>query len=116
MNSKTITISGIEVTFTASAATPRLYRSRFKRDLFQDLNKVKIESETKKGEIPSLEVFENIAFIMAGQLARPVEEWLNQFESPTAIYEATMDILELWGYNTETISEPRKNEEPLTEI
>ena len=115
MNSKTITISGIEVTFTASAATPRLYRSRFKRDLFQDLQKIADENKVKEGQLPSMELFENITFIMAGQLARPVEEWLEQFEL-TAIYEALPTIFELWGQNTQTISEPRKNEEPLTEI
>jgi hypothetical protein len=115
MNSKTITISGIEVTFTASAATPRLYRSRFKRDLFQDLQKVADENKSNQGKLPSMEMFEDITFIMAGQLAKPVDEWLAQFEL-TAIYEALPVIFELWGANTQTISEPRKNEEPLTEI
>lgn len=116
MNSKTITISGIEVTFTASAATPRLYRSRFKRDLFQDLEKIKKETEANKGSLPSLETFENVAFIMAGGLAKPVEEWLEQFDAMTGIYEALPVIFELWGYNMQTLAEPRKNEEPLTEI
>ncbi len=116
MNSKTITISGIEVTFTASAATPRLYRTRFKRDLLQDLAKIEKEYHSKKGEVPSMETFENIAFIMAGGLARPVEDWLAQFDGVTDLYASLPVVFELWGYNMHTLAEPRKNEEPLTEI
>ena len=33
---KNITIDGIEVPFKASAAVPRLYRLKFRRDIYQD--------------------------------------------------------------------------------
>ena len=35
---KNIVVDGIEVPFKASAAIPRLYRLKFRRDIYQDLN------------------------------------------------------------------------------
>ena len=67
---KDITIDGIEVPFKASAAVPRLYRLKFRRDIYQDfaaLQKSVGENteESSALDIESLEVFENIAYIMA---------------------------------------------------
>ena len=65
---KNITIDGIEVSFKASAAVPRLYRLKFRRDIYKDFAALKtevIEGDENKSEIgiESLEVFENIAYI-----------------------------------------------------
>ena len=38
--SKTIEISGIPCTFKSSAAVPRMYRLRFRRDIFVDLKRL----------------------------------------------------------------------------
>ena len=70
MTERTITVSGKEVTFRSSAAIPRLYRVRFGRDIFRDLSALEksFNTKSKKGgnfEITDLEVFENIAYIMA---------------------------------------------------
>lgn len=67
---KNITIDGIEVPFKASAAVPRLYRLKFRRDIYKDFAALKTEvteGDENKSEIgiESLEVFENIAYIMA---------------------------------------------------
>ena len=67
---KNITIDGIDVPFKASAAVPRLYRLKFCRDIYQDfaaLQKSVGENteESSALDIESLEVFENIAYIMA---------------------------------------------------
>ena len=67
---KNITIDGIEVSFKASAAVPRLYRLKFRRDIYKDFAALKTEvteGDENKSEIgiESLEVFENIAYIMA---------------------------------------------------
>ena len=40
MLEKTITVCGKEVKFRASATIPRLYRVKFKRDIFKDLSKL----------------------------------------------------------------------------
>ena len=65
---KNITIDGIDVPFKASAAVPRLYRLKFRRDIYQDfaaLQKSVGENteESSELDIESLEVFENIAYI-----------------------------------------------------
>ena len=119
---KTVVIDGKEVDFKASAAVPRIYRMKFRRDLFVDLQKV-AKSVDKKGkkqgkeesEIPieNLEMFENIAYIMA-QHADPknvpadIMEWLEQFET-FSIYQILPAILELWNMNEETKSQAKKN-------
>lgn len=119
---KTVVIDGKEVEFKASAAVPRIYRMKFRRDLFVDLQKV-AKSVDKKGkkqgkeesEIPieNLEMFENIAYIMA-QHADPknvpadIMEWLEQFET-FSIYQILPAIMELWNMNEETKSQAKKN-------
>ena len=67
---KTITVDGIEVPFKASAAVPRLYRIKFRRDIYKDF--AALQTSVQEGDeegstldIESLEVFENIAYIMA---------------------------------------------------
>ena len=63
---KNITIDGIDVPFKASAAVPRLYRLKFRRDIYQDFAALQksVGENTEKSsalDIESLEVFENIA-------------------------------------------------------
>ena len=115
-------IDGKEVEFKASAAVPRIYRMKFRRDLFMDLQKV-AKSVDKKGkkkdkeesEIPieDLEMFENIAYVMA-QHADPknvpadIMEWLEQFQT-FSIYQILPAILELWNLNEETQRKAKKN-------
>ncbi len=70
MQEKTVLISGKEVRFRSSAAVPRLYRIKFKRDIFKDLSKLEAsyKGKTDDGEelqIEDLEIFENVAYIMA---------------------------------------------------
>lgn len=119
---KTVEIDGKQVEFKASAAVPRIYRMKFRRDLFMDLQKV-AKSVDKKGkkedkeesEIPieDLEMFENIAYVMA-QHADPknvpadIMEWLEQFRT-FSIYKILPAILELWNLNEETKSQAKKN-------
>ena len=73
---KNITIDGIEVPFKASAAVPRLYRLKFRRDIYQDfaaLQKSVGENteESSARDIESLEVFENIAISWQNTLTQP---------------------------------------------
>ena len=44
MQEKTVLVSGKEVRFRSSAAVPRLYRIKFKRDIFKDLSKLEKEN------------------------------------------------------------------------
>ena len=114
---KTVKVGEKEVTFKSSAAIPRMYRIKFKRDIFKDLTKLEKSYKdkgdgTKELEIEDLEIFENVAYIMAlhGDSSTPssIDEWLDQFEM-FSIYEILPEILELWGSNLLTDAKPQKN-------
>ena len=114
---KNITIDGIEVPFKASAAVPRLYRLKFHRDIYKDFaslqTDVKENDKENSGlDIESLEVFENIAFIMAKHADPAVpntpEEWLDGFNT-FSIYQILPQIIELWGLNVQTAVQSKKN-------
>lgn len=116
MLEKTVVISGKEVKFRSSATVPRLYRIKFKRDIFKDMAKLErsYKGKTKEGEelqIKDLEIFENVAYIMAyhadHSIPGTIDEWLDQFEM-FSIYEMVPEILELWGTNLNTDVESKK--------
>ena len=119
---KNIIIDGIDVPFKASAAVPRLYRLKFRRDIYQDFAALQksVGEKTEKSsalDIESLEVFENIAYIMAkhADAAIPAspDEWLEQFNT-FSIYEILPQLIDLWGLNVETQVKSKKNIEKLT--
>ena len=113
---KTITVDGKKVTFKASAAIPRMYRLKFRRDIMQDLKD--IEKATKEPGLEGisprlLDAFENMAFLMAkhatpDEVPDSVEEWLDGFET-FSIYEIFPAIAELWTANMETLATSKKN-------
>jgi hypothetical protein len=118
MLQKTIKIGDQEVAFRSSATIPRLYRVKFKRDIFKDLSKLEksYKGRTQGGEsfeIEDLEIFENVAYIMAfhadNTIPDNIDDWLDQFEM-FSIYEVLPEILELWGTNLVTDVQSKKNE------
>ena len=83
---KNIEIDGRLVPFKASATVPRLYRLKFGRDIFSDIDKL-IEA-TQGGDaeasaltIESLTIFEDVAYTMAkyadDSIPDTTEEWLD---------------------------------------
>lgn len=128
MLTKNIEIDGKDVAFAASAAIPRIYRIQFKRDIFQDM--AKIEKSVKKSQdkqkknrvsesdipIEDLEMFENVAFVMAKHAAQKkgqdfpnnVYDWLDQFNT-FSIYTILPEIVKLWNLNQQTQVESKKN-------
>ena len=71
-----IMIDGQEVAFKASAAIPRIYRMRFHRDIYKDLRDLekgidKNDPENSNLDLFSLEMFENIAYVMAKHADHP---------------------------------------------
>ena len=110
MLEKTVTIGDKEVKFRSSATIPRLYRIKFKRDIFKDLSRLESSYSKKKNEdgsfaIEDLEIFENVAYVMAyhadNSIPANIEDWLDQFDM-FSIYEVLPQILELWGENLVT--------------
>lgn len=100
----------------SSASVPRLYRIKFKRDIFRDLTKLE-KAYSKKSEtdddlqIDDLEIFENVAYIMVfhadPSIPKTIDEWLDQFDM-FSIYEVLPEILSLWGDNMITHIESKK--------
>ena len=121
MQEKTIQISGKSVRFRSSAAIPRLYRIQFKRDIFKDLTKLEksYKGKTDDGEemqIEDLEIFENVAYIMAWHadpsIPGDINDWLDEFEM-FSIYQVLPEILDLWGTNLVTDIQSKKNGSPV---
>lgn len=122
MVTRTIEIDGKEVKFKASAAVPRIYRIKFGRDLFVDLQKIAktVDAKGKKNkkensEIPieDLTMFENVAYTMAKHadpknVPEDIMDWLEQYET-FSIYTVLPAILELWNLNEQTMSTAKKN-------
>lgn len=122
---KTIQIDGKDVTFRASAMIPKLYRIKFRRDIYTDMNKLMKNFKLKNAEtgelsdmeIESLEIFENVAYIMAkhgapDSVPDDPDEWLESFNT-FSIYLILPTIFDLWGLNTEQQAESKKKFEQL---
>lgn len=122
---KTIEIDGSEVPFKASAAVPRLYRLKFARDIYKDFASLqKNVQENDEGEstldIESLEVFENVAYIMAKHadpenIPDNPDDFLEQFNT-FSIYEILPQLIELWGLNIATQVKSKKHRQTDREM
>ncbi len=65
----------------------------------------KADKEDDEFQIDDLEIFENVAYVMAYHadptIPKTIDEWLDQFEM-LSIYQILPEILELWGSNLMT--------------
>ena len=114
---KKVEIDGKQVPFKASAAIPRIYRIKFNRDIYKDLRSLEKavgegDEENSNLDLFSLEMFENIAYVMAKHADPNIpdtpEEWLDEFNT-FSIYQVLPSIIELWGLNVQTEVESKKN-------
>nr|DAU65384.1 MAG TPA: tail assembly chaperone protein [Caudoviricetes sp.] len=114
---KKVEIDGKQVPFKASAAIPRIYRLKFQRDIYKDLSVLEksinqANPDESNLDLFSLEMFENIAFVMAKHADPNIpdtpEEWLDQFNT-FSIYQVLPQLIELWGLNVKTDVEAKKN-------
>ena len=112
-----VEIDGKQVPFKASAAIPRIYRMKFQRDIYKDLKALEKSvgdnrEENSNLDMFSLEMFENIAFVMAKHadpaIPNSPEEWLDGFNT-FSIYQVLPQLIELWGSNVQTDVESKKN-------
>ena len=120
---KKVEIDGKQIPFKASAAIPRIYRIKFNRDIYKDLRLLEgalgnADEENSNLDLFSLEMFENIAYVMAkhadSNIPDTPEEWLDEFNT-FSIYQVLPSIIELWGLNVQTDIESKKNFVQLTE-
>ena len=119
---KKVEIDGKQVPFKASAAIPRIYRIKFGRDIYKDLSSLEKavgdgDEANSNLDLFSLEMFENIAYVMAKHadpnIPDTAEEWLDEFNT-FSIYQVLPSIIELWGLNTQTDIQSKKNFAQLT--
>lgn len=117
-----VEIDGKQMPFKASAAIPRIYRIKFNRDIYKDLRSLEKavgegNEENSNLDLFSLEMFENIAYVMAKHADPNIpdtpEEWLDEFNT-FSIYQVLPSIIELWGLNVQTEVESKKNFAQLT--
>lgn len=113
---KKIEIDGKAVAFKASAAIPRIYRIKFQRDIYKDLSVLEKsigdgDPEKSSLDLFSLEMFENIAYVMAKHADPSIpdnpEDWLDEFNT-FSIYQVLPKLIELWGMNIRTDVEAKK--------
>lgn len=114
---KTVEIDGREIKFRATARTPRLYRALVGRDMIADMNKLMKAYQRKKDEeedldIIDLQIFEDVAYIMARHAnpdmeEKTADEWLDTFNM-FSVYTVLPHILELWALNTRQTSQSKK--------
>lgn len=118
---RNIKIDEKEVAFKASAAIPRIYRLKFGRDIYRDLAALeKNVGENEEGksnlDLVSLEMFENIAYVMAKHadptIPNTPEEWLDEFNT-FSIYQILPQLIDLWGLNVQTDAEAKKKFDQL---
>ena len=120
---KVIEIDGKEIKFRATAAIPRLYRIKFGRDIMKDMQgiqKAMEKSEKGKEPIPTkmLEVFENVAYLMAKHAnpdmeAKTVEDWPDGIDT-ISISIVFPQMLGLWRANNHNIVNAKKKAGPPT--
>lgn len=124
---RTIKVDDQDVKFRATARTPRLYRALIGRDMIRDMNQLRIaynkavsvsedasEEEIQDAQMSAvdLEIFENVAYIMArhadpDMFEKSPDEWLDKFDM-FSVYKILPELLKLWHLNTATTSQPKK--------
>ena len=133
---KIVSIDGKPVKLRATAALPRRFRDLFGIDFFSALENIDKENkslERKEKKTPpddkealadlesakvrlsgkTMELFENLAFIMA-RSADPenvppdIADWLDSIDDPNAILKISGDVIELYRANNKTTAIPKK--------
>ena len=109
---KKINISGKDITFKATGATPRVYRRLFGRDIFADIQAMTQTIASNDGLLTgdAVELFENLVYAMAYH-ADPeigaIEDWLDELDM-FAVIQKLPEIMALWNLNMVQIEEPKK--------
>lgn len=111
---KVINVGGKEIRFKATASTPLRYRQWTGRDVFKDLTSLAAASQ-KGGAVDlakfNIDIVTELAYVMAKQADPEIPEymdWLDTFEEPFDLINASGDIFELWGLSQEPIEKSKK--------
>ena len=87
------------------------FNSFFRYFLYLTGTKFILAPEGEEFAIDDLEIFKNVAYIMAyhadNTISDNIDDWLNQFEM-FSIYEVLPEILAIWGVNLITDIDSKK--------
>ena len=90
---------------------------KFHRDIYKDLQSLEKSmggnsEDASSLDMFSLEMFENIAYVMAKHADNSIpdnpEDWLDNFNT-FSIYQVLPELIKLWGLNTQTEIDSKKN-------
>lgn len=120
---RTVTISGHDVRMRASALIPRLYRSRFGRDIMTDMadlakDYTDVAAAKKEGKpaslsIDTLTMIEDITWLMAyhadpENIPDSPDAWLDSIDGVLSVYAVIPAVLSLWKDSQTTTAIPAK--------
>lgn len=114
---KVIKIGGIDCRLKTSAAIPRLYRLKFNEDLIVDFGDLVEDVKKNDGTLSpeGITTLEQFCYICHkyGDPSQPddILEWLEQFDSDTAIYSVLNDLIGLWNVENEQKSRAKKKKD-----
>ena len=94
---KNIVVDGIEVPFKASAAIPRLYRLKFRRDIYQDLNALQKAMQEQKDQTTRIRLLPVWILFRWNSLKTSPTSWQNTLTQP-------FRLLRMNGWNSSTRS------------
>ena len=92
-----------DVKFRSSASMPRLYRIKFWRDIFKNLSRLEKSYKDKDGEgasameIENLEIFENVAYIMAFHADPTIPKTINDGLSSSRCFPSMKCCRRSWS-------------------
>ena len=110
MAEKVLTISGKEVKFKITGATPLMYMSMFQSDFLKDF--MAMEKAQRNDEAPDMIVFYKVAYCLAKKADDEIpsmEDWLDSFEDGFPIAEVLQEIMPLIQMNFSNTA-PKKSQ------
>lgn len=113
----TVKIDGKDVRFKATAAVPLLYRRKFKRDLFRDVEAAATAKDDSAAE-KSMGTIERMAYIMAyhadpSGVPDSLEEWMENIPV-MSMFSLIPVVMALWSGDLDQLEEAKKKQEQLT--
>lgn len=109
---KIITIEGKQIPLQSDGGTLRRYRRFFNRDFLTDISALSGFIKTGKGSGLDIgTITENVAWVLAKRAddtIPDIDEWLESFDDPMAIINASEDIFSLIQESDQPTIQPKK--------
>ena len=111
---KFVKIDGKQIPLQSDGGTMRKYRRFFNRDFLTDVTSFSVFLRTGKGSGLDIgTIMENLAWVLAKRAddtIPDIDEWLEGFDDPMAILNASEDVFSLIQESNKSTIEPKKKE------